>query len=215
MKTISVNVGRPQDVPWRGTTVRTSIFKAPAPGRRYVSSLNVQGDEQSDLTVHGGADKAVYVYPAEHYPFWREELPDVEFPWGVFGENLTSEGLLDVAVHIGDRLRVGSAEFIVTQPRMPCYKLNVRFGRADMTKRFRTSGRSGFYLAVVREVEIGPDDEIELLARDPLAVCLTDVVNLYLTDGADRDLLRRVIEIPALPANWKEYFRQQISDPSA
>ena len=215
MNILSVNVGQPRDVPWRGTNVRTSIFKAPISGRRHVSSLNVDGDEQSDLSVHGGADKAVYVYSADHYPHWRAELPDVDFPWGVFGENLTAEGLVDDAVHIGDRLRIGSAEFMVTQPRMPCYKLNVRFGRPDMTKRFSASRRNGFYLAVVWEGDVGAGDAVELIARDDQGVSVMDVVNLYLTDAANQDQLRRVTELPALPAGWKDYFRKRLWEPDA
>ncbi len=144
MKVVSINVGPPRDVEWRGKTVRTSIFKEPVAGRVRVERLNVKGDQQSDLTVHGGADKAVYVYPGEHYAFWREELPDVDLPWGAFGENFTTEGLIEDSVHIGDQLRVGSAEFVVTQPRMHCFKLGIRFGRPDMVKRFLRSGRNRF-----------------------------------------------------------------------
>jgi len=148
MKLLSVNVGLPREIEWRGKLVRTSIFKAPVSGRVRVAALNLENDEQSDLSVHGGVDKAVYAYPSEHYPFWREELPGVDLPWGMFGENFTTEGLLEEAVHIGDRLQVGSAEFVVRQPRMPCYKLAIRFGRPDIVKRFLRSGRTGFYLAV-------------------------------------------------------------------
>src|SRR3989475_5271479 len=153
MKLLSVNVGLPREIEWRGKLVRTSIFKAPVPGRVRVAALNLENDEQSDLSVHGGVDKAVYAYPSEHYSFWREELPGVDLPWGMFGENFTTEGLLEEDVRIGDRLQVGSAEFVVTQPRMPCYKLGIRFGRDDMVKRFLQSGRTGFYLAVLREGE--------------------------------------------------------------
>src|SRR5205807_2612484 len=151
MKLLSINVGLPQEIDWRGETVRTSIFKAPVAGRVRVTTLNVEGDRQSDLSVHGGSDKAVYAYPSEHYAFWRTELPGTELPWGMFGENFTTEGLLERKVYIGDRLRAGSAEFIVTQPRMPCFKLGIRFGRPDMVKRFQRSGRTGFYLAVLQE----------------------------------------------------------------
>jgi MOSC domain-containing protein YiiM len=154
MKVVSINVGLPREVEWHGKIVRTSIFKEPVAGRVRVERLNVEGDRQSDLTVHGGADKAVYAYPAEHYPFWREELPGVDFPWGAFGENFTTEGLIEDGVHIGDQLTAGSAQFVVTQPRMPCFKLGIRFGRPDMVKRFLRSGRTGFYLAVAREGDV-------------------------------------------------------------
>jgi len=166
VKLVAVSVGSPREVEWNGETVPTSIFKAPVAGRVRVANLGIEGDHQSDLAVHGGADKAVYAYPSEHYAYWREELPGAELPWGAFGENLTTEGLLEDRVHIGDRFRIGTAEFIVTQPRMPCFKLGIRFGRADMVKRFMRSGRSGFYLAVLREGQIGAGDAIEPSAGD-------------------------------------------------
>ena len=172
MQVISINVGLPREVEWRDEVVRTSIFKEPVTGRVRVSRLNIEGDRQSDLTVHGGVNKAVYVYPSEHYEFWRTELPDSELPWGAFGENLTVAGLIEHDVRIGDRIAMGSAEFVVTQPRMPCFKLTIRFGRADMIKRFYRSGRSGFYLAVTKEGEIGADDEITLLHRDADAITI-------------------------------------------
>ena len=136
MRIVSLNVGLPREIEWHDRTVRTSIFKTPVDRRLRVTTLNLEGDQQSDLSVHGGVDKAVYAYPSEHYPYWRRELPQTDFPWGVFGENLTIEGLLEENVRIGDHLRVGSAEFVVTQPRMPCFKLGIRFGRPDILKRF-------------------------------------------------------------------------------
>src|SRR4051812_35425068 len=174
MQVISINVGLPREVEWRDQIVRASIFKQPVSGRVQVDRLNVEGDRQSDLTVHGGVAKAVYVYPSEHYEFWRKELPDADLPWGAFGENLTTTGLFEDAVRVGDRIAIGSAEFVVTQPRMPCYKLTIRFGRADMIKRFYRSGRTGFYLAVAKEGEIGADDEILLLNGDTGAITIAD-----------------------------------------
>ena len=155
LKVVSLSVGLPREVEWDGDTVLTSIFKEPVDRRLRVSKLNIEGDEQSDLTVHGGVDKAVYVYPSEHYEAWSRELPEVEFPWAAFGENLTTEGLLE-DVRIGDRFRIGTAEFVVTQPRLPCYKLGIRFGRMDMLKRMLRNGRTGFYFAVTTEGEVGP-----------------------------------------------------------
>ena len=175
MKLLSVNVGLPREIEWKGKIIRTSIFKRPIEGRVRVSTLNVEGDQQSDLTVHGGSEKAVYVYPSEHYPFWRTEVPDMELASGVFGENFTSAGLLEDTVHIGDRFRVGSAEFVVTQPRMPCYKLGIRFNRPDMVKRFLQSGRTGFYFAVLKEGEVAAGDSIEVLKRDKHNVTVADV----------------------------------------
>jgi MOSC domain-containing protein YiiM len=216
MKLLSVNVGLPREVEWRGKVVRTSIFKSAVPGRIRVTKLNLEGDQQSDLTVHGGVDKAVYVYPSEHYAFWREELPGADLPWGAFGENFTTEGELnDKAVHIGDRFRIGSAEFVVTQPRMPCFKLGIRFGRAEMVKRFLHSGRNGFYFAVAEEGEVAAGDPVELLARDENGVTVSDIVELYTADAAKQDLLQRVSELAALPESWRAYFRKRLWKPDA
>src|SRR5690349_14033253 len=151
VKIISVNVGRPKTVQWHRKTVLTSIWKSPVEGPVHVAPFNLFGDEQSDLTVHGGPNKAVYGYPTEHYEYWRRELPDAELSWGAFGENLSTEGLLETDVAIGDRFRIGSAELIAVQPRIPCYKLGIRFGRDDMVKRFMASRRSGFYFSIVKE----------------------------------------------------------------
>jgi MOSC domain-containing protein YiiM len=213
MKLLSVNVGLPREIEWKGKLIRTSIFKAPVPGRVRVSQLNLEGDQQSDLSVHGGIDKAVYAYPSEHYPFWHQELPGMDLPWGVFGENFTTDGLLEDAVHIGDRLRVGSAEFVVTQPRMPCFKLGIRFDRPDIVKRFLQSGRSGFYFAVLKEGEVTVGDSIELLKRDEHGVTVADVVNLYGRDVTNQELLRRVSEVPSLPESWRDYFRKRLWNP--
>jgi len=210
VKVLSINVGLPRDVEWRGKVVRTSIFKQPLSGRVRVTRLNVEGDRQSDLTVHGGADKAVYAYPSEHYAFWRDQLPAKELHWGAFGENLTTEGLLEGKVHIGDRFRAGSAEFVVTQPRMPCFKLGIRFNRPGIVKQFLRSGRTGFYLAVVQEGDIGAGDPLDLVAEDSNRVTVTEVVGLYAEDTADPDLLRRASELPALPESWREYFRKRL-----
>lgn len=213
MKVVSVNVGRPRDVVWRGRTVRTSIFKLPVDGRIHVATLNLDGDEQSDLSVHGGVDKAVYVYPSEHYAYWRRELPQMDLPWGAFGENLTSEGLLEDTVRIGDRLRAGSAEFVVTQPRMPCFKLAIRFGRPDIVKRFLASRRTGFYLAVLREGDVGAGDPIELAAAADTSLSVADVVELYAGDADNQELLRRATQAAALPESWRDYFRKRLWQP--
>jgi MOSC domain-containing protein YiiM len=212
---VSVNVGLPREVDWHGRTVRTSIWKSPVEGPVRVSSLNLEGDRQSDLSVHGGREKAVYAYPREHYDHWRRELPGQDLPWGAFGENFTTEGLLEPDVRIGDRLRVGSAEFVVTQPRMPCFKLGVRFGRDDMVKRFLHSGRSGFYLAVIQEGELAAGDPIELTGRDDHGVTVADIATLYARDKDNQDLLRRAVEVPALPESWKGYFRERLFEPDA
>lgn len=212
MRLVSVNVGLPREIEWRGEIVRTSIFKEPVEGEVRVRRLNVEGDRQSDLTVHGGRDKAVYVYPSEHYPFWRAELGRPDLSWGSFGENLTTEGLLEDSIHIGDRLRIGTAEFMVTQPRMPCFKLAMRFDRPDMPKRFLGSGRTGFYLSVAREGSIVAEDAATLLARDERAVTVVDITRLYREHGADPALLSRAAEHPALPGSWREHFRKRLGE---
>jgi MOSC domain-containing protein YiiM len=213
MNLLSINVGGPRDIEWKGKIVRTSIFKSPVSGRIRVTHLNLEGDQQSDLSVHGGIDKAVYAYPSEHYPFWRQELLGLDLPQGAFGENFTTAGLLEETVHIGDRFRVGSAEFVVTQPRMPCFKLGIRFNRPDIVKRFMQSGRSGFYFAVLKEGEVTAGDSIQLLKRDEHGVTVADIVNLYGRDGTNQDLLHRVSVLPSLPKSWRGYFRERLWNP--
>lgn len=210
MKLISINVGLPREITVAGKTVRTSIWKYPVQGRIRVSTLNLDGDQQSDLSVHGGVDKAVYLYPSEHYSYWRTQLADLDLPWGVFGENFTSEGILEDQVTIGDRLRVGSAEFMVTQPRMPCFKLGIRFNRRDMVKRFLESKRSGFYLSVIREGEVENGNAIEFTEKQKTGVTIADIVNLYTIDSENQELLRRATELAALPQSWKDYFRKRL-----
>ena len=177
MKVISVQVGMPRDVVWKGRTVTTGIFKEPAEGPLLMRTLNLDGDGQADLSVHGGRNKAVYAYPSEHYLWWRSEFPELTLPHGMFGENLTVEGLLERDVHVGDRFRIGGAEVVVTQPRMPCFKLALRFGRDDILKRFLQSRRSGFYVAVLREGFVQPGDRIELLAREEDGISIHDAID--------------------------------------
>ena len=215
MRVVSLCVGRPREVEWHGQAVLTSIFKTPVDRRLRASRLNLDGDEQSDLTVHGGVDKAVYVYPSEHYEYWRRELPDADLTWGVFGENVTSEGLIEADVHIGDRFRIGSAEFVVTQPRLPCFKLGIRFGRPDIIKRFLKSGRTGFYFSVLTEGDVGQGDSIELIAKAVEGLTVTDVVNLYTMDEENQELLRRATQSSILPESWKDYFRSRLWEPDA
>jgi len=210
MQLLSVNVGLPREVSWKGKTVMTGIFKEPVQGRVMLRSLNLEGDGQADLTVHGGLDKAVYAYPVEHYDYWRHELPDTDLPWGMFGENLTIEGILEQDVNIGDRFRIGTAEVMVTQPRMPCYKLGIKFGRTDIVKRFLASQRSGFYFSVIQEGEVGTGDTLEMIAQDENQITVTDIVRLYTRESDDPNLLHRATQLQALPASWRDYFKQQL-----
>lgn len=210
MKIISVNVGLPRLVLRNGEPVSTGIFKEPVTGRVRLRTLNLDGDRQSDLSVHGGPEKAVYLYPSEHYEFWKRELPDMDLPLGMFGENFTSEGIFETETNIGDKFRIGSAELMVTQPRMPCYKLGIRFGRADIIKRFLVSERSGFYFSVLKEGEVGAGDQIEPLEKNASGVRVVDVTRLYGSDKENVDLLRRAIATEALPESWREYFQKRI-----
>ncbi len=210
MRIVSLNVGLPREVEWKGRTVLTGIFKEPVAERVQLRFLNLDGDRQADLTVHGGAQKAVYAYPSEHYVYWQQELPEMELPWGVFGENFTVEGLLEDAVNIGDRFRIGTAEVIVAQPRMPCYKLDIRFGRSDIIQRFQSSGLSGIYFSVVQEGEVGTGDSIELVSRDEHHVTVAEIARLLDRKIVDRALLERAILVPALPAYLRDYFLKQL-----
>jgi MOSC domain-containing protein YiiM len=206
---ISIQVGMPRSVPQGGQEVSTGIFKLPVTNRLPLRSLNLDGDQQADLTVHGGRDKAVYAYPSEHYPFWKKELPGVDLPWGAFGENFTTEGLLESNVCLGDRFTIGTAEVVVTQPRNPCFKLNLKFGRDDMVTRFLASHRSGFYLRVLREGEVGAGDEIKIAHRDENRVSISDALKLYLRESDSSELRERALRVEYLPPSWREEFSEQ------
>ena len=212
MRVVSVNVGLPREVAWRGKTVTTAIFKEPVAGRVALRSLNLDGDRQADLTVHGGREKAVYVYPVEHYRHWRTELVDGALPYGAFGENLTTDGLREDAVHVGDHFRVGSAELLVTQPRLPCYKLGIRFGRADMVKKFQLSGRSGFYFSVVEEGDVAAGDGAEIVSRDKHAVTVAECVELYTNrNNPSAERVRQLLQVQTLPPGMRKYFTRRLA----
>src|SRR5213595_2154675 len=210
MKVLSLNVGLPREVPWQGKRVTTGIFKEPIQGRVMMRALNLDGDQQADLTVHGGVTKAVYAYPSEHYGYWRAELPGMDLPWRMFGENFTTEGLLEETVYIGDRFRIGETEVMVTEPRMPCYKLGIKFGRTDIIKRFLTSRRTGFYFAVAREALVSAGDAINLIGREQEEISVADITRLYAFEKNDVDGLRRAIGVDSLPENWKGYFQHSL-----
>jgi MOSC domain-containing protein YiiM len=212
MKIISVNVGLPRLVLRNDEPVSTGIFKEPVAGRVMMRTLNLDGDRQSDLSLHGGPQKAVYVYPSEHYDFWKQELSDMDLPWGVFGENLTTTGLFETEINIGDKFRIGTGEVMVTQPRMPCYKLGIRFGRADIIKRFLISQRSGFYLSVLKEGEVGAGDEFQLLEKNNSGVRVVDITRLFSSDKENVDLMRRAIATEALPESWRKYFLERLEN---
>ncbi len=213
MKVVSVNVGLPKLVQVsEEDAVLTGIFKEPVDGKVRVNELNLAGDRQADLSVHGGPYKSVYAYTAEHYDLWREELPEMELPLGMFGENLTVTEMPENEVFIGDHLRIGTAEFAVTQPRMPCYKLGIRFGRSDILRRFLKSRRSGFYLTVLKTGELGSGDRIEVFKRDENRVTVEDIVRVYITDKKDVDTMSRALKIEYLPDHWKDEFRRRLEN---
>ncbi len=215
MKLISLNVGRPRLTLYKGATINTGIFKQPVSGRVALRTLNLAGDQQADLSVHGGPYKAVYAYPSEHYAYWRQELPGVELPWGAFGENFTTEGLSEDELHVGDRLKVGSATLMVRQPRMPCYKLAAKFQRDDMIERFLVSGRSGFYFSVEEEGEVGAGDSLEVLSQNQTGITIAEMNRLFVRDRYNRDLLHKAIATAALPESWREYFVPRLNGPAA
>jgi MOSC domain-containing protein YiiM len=210
-KLISVNVGLPRIVMSKGNPVSTGIFKEPVAGRVRLRTLNLEGDRQADLSVHGGPSKAVYVYPSEHYDYWRRELPDIELPWGMFGENFTTAGLFESELNIGDKFCVGASVMRVTEPRMPCYKLAIKFGRPDIIKRFLASERTGFYFAVLREGDVGAGDPIQRMERSEHSLKVSDVTRLYTRDKHNTQLLRRAIEVEALPESWRSYFQHRLA----
>lgn len=210
MKLISICVGRPRLVMRHGEPVSTAIYKDPVAGRVMLRRLNLDGDRQADLTVHGGPTKAVYVYPSEHYEFWRREFPEMDLPWGMFGENFTTEGLNEQSVNIGDQFRIGEATLTVTEPRLPCYKLGIKFGRTDILKRFLKSGRTGFYLSVAQEGFVAANDPVELIRQDKHGVTVSDIVRLYSDGRDDAETMRRALDVEALPESWRNHFQQQL-----
>lgn len=210
MKLISLNVALPRIVEHNGEPVATGIFKEAVRSPIMLRQLNLDGDRQADLSVHGGPSKAVYAYPAEHYDYWRRELPDMDLPYGMFGENFTTEGMIEDSVHVGDRFRIGKAELMITEPRLPCYKLGIKFGRADIIKRFLQSRRTGFYFAVLKEGELAGGDAIELIERESNQIAISEITRLYAFEKNDLEALRRVVELPTLSESWREYFDARI-----
>ena len=210
MRLISLNVALPRLALYNGATINTGIFKQPVSGPVQLRTLNLDGDRQADLTVHGGPFKAVYGYPSEHYEFWRQELPWTKLPWGMFGENFTTEGLSESELHIGDRLNIGTASLMVRQPRIPCYKLAAKFHRNDILARFLRSGRSGFYFSVEREGTVAAGDSFEFQSREPQAITIAEMNQLFVEEKYNRSLLDKAIGTPALPEDWRDYLTKRL-----
>lgn len=211
LKLISLNVARPRLALYRGESINTGIFKQPVSGPVQLRALNLDGDRQADLSVHGGPYKAVYAYPSEHYEFWREELPGMDLPWGMFGENFTTEGLSENELHIGDRLRIGAAVIMVRQPRVPCYKLAAKFQRDDMIDRFLASERSGFYFSVEQEGAVTAGDSFNLLSREPDAITIEEMNRLLVRERYNRAIVEKALSTAALPPNWQDYFARRLA----
>lgn len=212
MKLFSLNVGLPREVTWHGRPVTTGIFKDPITTRIALRTLNLDGDRQADLNVHGGPYKAVYCYPIAHYEYWKQELPGRDLPMGSFGENFTLESPFEDSIHLGDRFSIGTAEVVVTQPRLPCYKLGIKFNDDEMVKRFFAARRTGYYLAVTREGEVGVGDDMQVISRDPNQVPVSEITRLYAEkhyNDADVASVQRALQVPALPESWKQWFRQR------
>src|SRR5438874_8964352 len=217
MTIVSLNTGFPREVVWHGRAVTTGIYKEPVDGRVSLRRLNLDGDRQADLSVHGGEFKAVYCYPVEHYGWWTKELGGRELPAGMFGENFTIDELDENSVHVGDQFSVGGAQVIVTQPRLPCYKLGIRFQADDMVRRFLASGRTGFYVAVQREGEVGAGDPLRRVGRDPHGVRVADITRLYVAKTFSRDdvaVVTSALQVAALPRSWKTHFRNRLATDS-
>ena len=213
MKLVSLNVARPRLVVYKGQSINTGIFKQPVSDPVRLRTLNLDGDRQADLSVHGGPYKAVYGYPSEHYSFWRDELPGVDLPSGMFGENFTTSGLAEDELHVGDRFQLGSSILMVRQPRTPCYKLAAKFQRDDMLERLLLSGRSGFYFSVEQEGSVAADNDFQLLKRNQDGITISEMNWLFVREKYSQDLLRKAIHTAALPGDWREYFAERLERP--
>lgn len=211
MQLISVNVGRPRPVPHEGRVVSTGIFKEPVAGPVFLRRLNLDGDGQADLRVHGGADKAVYAYPFEHYAFWAGELGRNDFSHGQFGENFTITGWLEDAVCIGDEFRIGAARVQVSQPRSPCFKLGIRMNDENFPARFTAANRVGFYLRVLQEGQVSAGDAIERVAHYAGSLSVRDVFRLRHGSGT-RAEYERAAKLPALSSSWRAVFEKRLAE---
>ncbi|MCW5943426.1 MAG: MOSC domain-containing protein [Fimbriimonadaceae bacterium] len=209
---IAVSVSSVREVSHEGRAVATGIFKTPATGDRWIRTLGVEGDAQADQVHHGGSNKAVYAYPWEHYRFWADRLDRGDLLPGSFGENLTTEGLLEQDVCIGDRVRIGEAELQATQARVPCFKLEIRHDRPGLVKEFLEAERPGIYFRVVREGRVRVGDPVEIVARDPLEVSVARANRVMHFERHDESEIRRLAEHPAMSEEWRRVFRRLLGE---
>lgn len=210
MKLNAIFVGKPITVNFQGREVETSIYKELVTGSVKVNALNIEGDKQADLTVHGGVDKAVYTYPSEHYDFWKERRPDLTFELGTFGENLSISGL-DEKVCIGDVFQIGTTVFAITIPRMPCFKLGIKMGDSGFVRDFMKEGRNGWYFKVLKEGSIEAGNEIKKIDEDGYNLSIKEVIELYTIQKKNKTLLEKAINSPSLPQDWIDYFEVKMT----
>ena len=206
MRLESIYVGKPVEADYNGRAITTGIYKNKVEGPVKVSSFNIEGDQQADITVHGGVDKAVYAYPSEHYNFWKKEREDLHFEPSFFGENLSTTGLDEIGTCIGDVFEVGSVVLQVTSPRMPCYKLGIRMNDPGFVRDFMKAEKNGFYFKVLQEGTIDTGDEIRKVRQDGHDLTVQEVIQLHTTRKSDKDLLRKAVDSPSLPQDWIDHF---------
>ena len=211
MKLISVNVSQPKEVSYNGKRIKTGIFKEPVSGRTMMRRLNIDGDGQGDPSVHGGVHKAVYVYPIEHYDYWKQALGRDDLTYGKFGENLTVEGMSEDTVHIGDVFRIGEALVEVSQPRVPCFKLGIKMGNPQIVKPFLESKRVGFYVRVLEEGEVGAGDTIERTKVGAGQMTVKEIVHLRHLDNTNTGAAEKAANLPALTPSWRDSFEEIVA----
>ncbi len=209
MEVISLNIGLPREIEFEGKKIITSIYKEPVFERVNLEKINLEGDKQADLSVHGGIFKAIYSYPIEYYEFWKKKYPNKIFSIGFFGENLTTKGLFEYEVNVGDKFKIGTAQIVATQPRLPCYKLGARAGTMEIIKQFLDSEKTGIYFKVVKSGQIGSGDQIQLIAKDPNNITIQDIVRLY-KNKASQEIMERAIKLHHLPQKWKSQFVEKL-----
>ncbi len=210
LQIVSVNVGQVREVEDNGRTVTTAIFKSPVEGPVRAEGVNLRGDAQADLSVHGGPDKAIYGFASEHYAQWRADYPHIEFTWGAFGENLTTAGLLEDDALIGARYRCGSLVLRVTEPRMPCSKFGLRLGDKSVLKHMIDTGHSGFYFAIDEEGEIEAGDTLEHLDTPQGAIPVSEISRLYFSKERDAAELEAALAAPAVTKEWSDWLEEQL-----